>query len=502
MVSNSGNLFYKWNSVDSFAVAPNGYEYLFSGYLGVGGYDGDELRMTGQPYWPFMLPGPLGEDGMPAAGEACAALDRVYKVSRQDLWEGRGETRPSDAVLEWPAALGAPVVDGDGDVTNYNPFGGDRPALIGDQMAWWVMNDGGRAHLSGREGARCSRGDRNCATRRLGFEAGITAAIFKSGPDLQLSLFRYHLTYRGEGTLDSAVVYVFLDAQAGYWDDDAGGSDSTSNLGYVYNVKPDRHLGGETPAVGLQLLRGPLVDKDGLDNDGDGVVDEAGEELGAVTIGVNSEVNEYKESPGGFHLAYHGCYRFQEMIYGLGCAQSEGNTRFEASGNPVSGEGWVTTRSHYRQIIVSSGPFTWVPGHSQTIEFAVIWEKGKSNLDAVDRIIGRAPNLIAGREILFEPDVSRPRPDPPEPPADYMISRVHPDPTDGLAKITFELPNPTDITLSVYDIMGRRVARSRADFSAGTHDLSIDVSRFPTGAYFYRLDVGRGYATGRFDVRR
>ena len=51
--------------------------------------------------------------------EDCAAYDTIYEVSRADM-ELASLNDFTDQVQNWPAHLGAPVVDGDGVTGNYN----------------------------------------------------------------------------------------------------------------------------------------------------------------------------------------------------------------------------------------------------------------------------------------------------------------------------------------------------------------------------------------------
>ena len=49
----------------------------------------------------------------------------------------------NDDFQNWPTNLGAPWVDNDGDgIYNPMPIGTDHPEFIGDQVIWYVMNDG------------------------------------------------------------------------------------------------------------------------------------------------------------------------------------------------------------------------------------------------------------------------------------------------------------------------------------------------------------------------
>ena len=83
-----------------------------------------------------MGPGPWG-------GDPLAAVHRIYKVEKSML------ASPLDFAdfQEWPVDFGAPWVDVDGDgVYTPLPGGTDHPEFLGDQVLWFVSNDGDPAY--------------------------------------------------------------------------------------------------------------------------------------------------------------------------------------------------------------------------------------------------------------------------------------------------------------------------------------------------------------------
>ncbi len=59
----------------------------------------------------------------------CSPFDRIYTVSRDDVAAYYRTGVATDDLRDWPAALGAPVLDGDGDPANYDLAAGDQPAI-------------------------------------------------------------------------------------------------------------------------------------------------------------------------------------------------------------------------------------------------------------------------------------------------------------------------------------------------------------------------------------
>jgi len=68
-----------------------------------------------------------------------------------------------------------------------------------------------------------------------------------------------------------------------------------------------------------------------------------------------------------------------------------------------------------------------------------------------------------------------------------------PNPARGRATVRFAVPDGSaapDVTLRLYDVLGRQVRTVRAGAEAGRHELQLDTSRLPSGMYFLRLQVG------------
>jgi len=73
-------------------------------------------------------------------------------------------------------------------------------------------------------------------------------------------------------------------------------------------------------------------------------------------------------------------------------------------------------------------------------------------------------------------------------PRSMILHPAYPNPFNSGTTIIFELPYRGDITLSVFDILGREVQTLLAGNSeAGVHSVAWDASRFASGLYFVQL---------------
>ena len=73
-------------------------------------------------------------------------------------------------------------------------------------------------------------------------------------------------------------------------------------------------------------------------------------------------------------------------------------------------------------------------------------------------------------------------------PEAYSLSPVYPNPFNAGARITFELPAPSECTLDVYNLKGERIERLfEGRREAGRHSLVWDAAAAPSGTYLIRL---------------
>ena len=72
----------------------------------------------------------------------------------------------------------------------------------------------------------------------------------------------------------------------------------------------------------------------------------------------------------------------------------------------------------------------------------------------------------------------------------FLLDAPVPNPTAGLTRINFELPRTSEVTITITDLVGRPVARTRKQYGAGLQSESFDASNLPSGTYLVVLDAG------------
>jgi len=83
-------------------------------------------------------------------------------------------------------------------------------------------------------------------------------------------------------------------------------------------------------------------------------------------------------------------------------------------------------------------------------------------------------------------------------PSVFNLSQNYPNPFNASTSIRFILPEPQDVQLTVYDLLGRRVEILLDEYrQAGVHTVTFDASHLSSGVYFYRLQAGDRVETKR-----
>ncbi len=86
---------------------------------------------------------------------------------------------------------------------------------------------------------------------------------------------------------------------------------------------------------------------------------------------------------------------------------------------------------------------------------------------------------------------------PPTIPVAYGLPQNYPNPFNASTVIRYNLPTASDITISIYDIRGRKVETLvQGEQQAGYHQIIWDASDHSSGMYFYKIQAGK-YAETR-----
>ncbi|MFT5143681.1 MAG: hypothetical protein ACI84D_002311 [Thalassolituus oleivorans] len=507
---NDGMLFWRGSPYGYEVPNGSGRNGILSAAIWVTGLIDDSLRAAATTYRPAEYwPGPLADDG--SAGGDCSKFDRIWSMDRDIIeeYERTGRVRPD--LAGWPTGLGAPTLDAAGNRIDLMMWPlsqrldrvidlekGERPLLSGDQMHWWIMNDAGGEH-------------RTTGSPPIGVEIQMTAFAFGgSGVIRNTTFYRLLLRKPAGPPLEEAHFGLYADTDLGYPADDYVGSDSLLGLAYTYNAdnfdQGEIGYGMAPPALGIDFLRGPLVDADGIDNDGDQRTDEPGERL-AMTTAKNRD-----ESP----IDAQALHNHLQGLWWDGRSMTEGGgglnfseipTKWMFSGSPPAywselnsdGIGSGVAPAH-RTVLSGMGPFVLSSDQPQEILIGIITSFGADNLDSIRQL---KEDDVFIQNLVDDGLLDLPAPSEPVPQQYDLAASFYPIPAAGSLTMRYSLPSEMAVRIDVFDLLGRlRAGLVDATEPPGWHSEAIDVSTWRPGVYLARLQMDHRTFTRKLVVVR
>ncbi len=517
-IVNTGGLFYRgephvYNVPKNSATHP-----IFVAMFWIGGWVDGQLRTAASRYYNTEFwAGPIDDNSSPPID--CSTYDRIYSVYRTDLENYLIGDQPAVDLADWPTGLGAPTIDSNGDPVELNHLplaerqnrridleAGEQPALLGDQTIWWVMNDRGNEH-------------RSTKSAPLGIEVHVTAFAVggQTNPVTNSTFYKYRVINRNTSSIDSIYIGLNMDPDLGYFADDYVGSDSVLGLGFVYNAdnfdEGSLGYGSPPPALGMHMPLGPLVDVDGVDNDGDGEIDEKGERLSLkyfVKFGDGGGVTETPIIASDYYGYMQARWKNGQRITegGYGYRFSEIPVNFMYAGDPITGAFWSefnidglgTPHDKGDRLgpLISTGPFDLAPGQETDFVYSIVFAQGSSNLDSITRLkeaVVRINSIFDDGYTAFQRIVTEPVPET-LPTYDAGIGHNYPDPFTDITSIAYLVPSSSHVRLIVFNALGRQILTLVNELrEAGEYSVTFDGSHLPSGVYYYRLEIGHASAT-------
>jgi len=76
-------------------------------------------------------------------------------------------------------------------------------------------------------------------------------------------------------------------------------------------------------------------------------------------------------------------------------------------------------------------------------------------------------------------------------PTEFTLSQNYPNPFNPSTTISFSIPQQTNVSLKVYDVLGREVAELiNKEMSTGSYKVDFDASNLSSGIYVYKITAG------------
>ncbi len=349
------------------------------------------------------------------ADNSADQLYHVYKINKGDVLNG-GNTDYD----QWPAHLGAPFVDVNGNGSWEK--GIDDPLKWGDQLLWTVAND-----------ADYVTHKNTGVTQPMGIE--VQSSFFgydRSGVLGNTVIMRYKIINKSDADYDSVFISYWSDTDLGDANDDLVGVDTLLAAGYYYNGD-DNDAGSSgygtfPPAGGFVLLQGPMVK---TNNPSDTARYEGKKRAGSVNLRPYAHTvffggdPMYADPPLGSPLFAQGAFNYSVGLVGSNNAM-RGNpyvdpitskvSRFIYPGDPVAnngaGSGWTQTASGKNpgdaKSLLSSGPFTLAQGDTQEVVWAYVIAQDTGRLSSVTKFKKYVAELHEYYKENFAPQVIPP----------------------------------------------------------------------------------------------
>ena len=92
-----------------------------------------------------------------------------------------------------------------------------------------------------------------------------------------------------------------------------------------------------------------------------------------------------------------------------------------------------------------------------------------------------------------------------EVPSSFSLGQNYPNPFNPTTNVQFSMCNVQFVTLKIFDMLGREVATLvNKKLNAGTYSVDWNASEFPSGIYFYRLQIAdpTGWTEGYTEVKK
>jgi hypothetical protein len=137
---------------------------------------------------------------------------------------------------------------------------------------------------------------------------------------------------------------------------------------------------------------------------------------------------------------------------------------------------WENITFNLSTVLLSSGGFQY-PGSID--KFVILFNTNAMSTDSIwfDDIMG--------------PDVEAPTAIKENKGGTFKIFQNQPNPAKEITTVSFELGTSANVTLYVYDMLGKPVCNTiSGQFSAGRHDINLDTQSLSDGVYFYTVKKG------------
>ncbi len=516
------------NGMPSYEVpVGQGRHAMFANSIWIGGLDaGGQLHLAantykqnGTDFWQ----GPLDTSNISVYNSTNSGpYNRIWKVDCNDIAGfvtayNNGSvtagtyTVPPD-ILTYPAKGTAnfqrnlsPFMDANSN-GQYDPqHEGDYPLIKGHQQVLSIYNDNYGIHTES-------------GAPSMGLEIHERAYAY-SDPNIIDSMqainyttfYLYTIYNRSATSYHDVYISDWSDVDLGYYLDDYIGSDTVNNFAYCYNSGTNDPsvmgvLGyGNKPPVSSHAILPTNCSSDGIDNNHNGQIDEAGEQF------VMNKVTYYNNNHGGVlpqtinpSIAIH-YYNYMTGYWRDGSPFTYGGNAYGGTvasqrvypGDPQNNTGWTESTAGNaagdRRILMSSGPFNLPAGSKIEWGYAIVFSQDTAlsvnTITQFERRVQRDVKNVKYYEanhqaaqcaptVTFVNTVGIA-----ENQKTKLNGLVYPNPAKNFVNIDLT-ENVTEAAVSVFDMTGRKIAEGEIKNGYRTQ---LDITAFEKGIYLLEV---------------
>ncbi len=97
-------------------------------------------------------------------------------------------------------------------------------------------------------------------------------------------------------------------------------------------------------------------------------------------------------------------------------------------------------------------------------------------------------------QLTVEYNTATPEAGPSDVPREFALDPPYPNPFNSTASVRFALPQASRVTLTVFDVLGREVARLQEGIMPpGYHAVTFEATQLASGVYFLRMETDHGF---------
>ena len=77
-------------------------------------------------------------------------------------------------------------------------------------------------------------------------------------------------------------------------------------------------------------------------------------------------------------------------------------------------------------------------------------------------------------------------------PSDFKLHQNYPNPFNSSTTISFSIPKKTQVTINIYDVIGRKAKIALNEvLNSGDHSFILDMKNFASGIYYCQMQAGK-----------